>query len=449
MKSINHLKGLFELLSIPSISAQKSHKKDIARACEWLKAKFEALGFKSDILPTKGNPVVFAELLSGNLQSTTYNLTTILIYGHYDVQSPDPLKEWISEPFKPEVRSGNIYGRGTADDKGQLYTWIAAIEELRVKSLELKVNIKFLIEGEEELGSENLTEFIKGHQDLLKADICVISDSHCLSESQPLIEYGLRGLVYTQINIKAFPKDIHSGLYGGNVINPIQVLSEIISKLKNENHEILVPGFYEDVRKIDSEERNELNKFPFTAREIKEETGALDVIGELGFSVQERGGARPTLEINGIWGGYQGEGPKTIIPAEASAKISMRTVPYQNAKDIYEKFEKYIKQITPNGVTITVSLQSTSEPVIVNTKSKYFRSAEMAYKKIFGSKPLYGLSGGTIGVVADLKNIMGIDSILIGYGLPDDGLHSPNEKLSLSMFEKGIQTNIEFLKSIS
>ncbi len=447
MNTINHLNGLFELLSIPSVSAQKEHKKDMTKTCNWLMNKFESLGLKSEVLPTKGHPVVYAEL-SSSLPEQHSSTPTILIYGHYDVQSPDPLVEWTSDPFTPEVRAGNIYGRGAADDKGQLYTWIAALEELMADNHQPKANIKFLIEGEEELGSENLTDFIQENTALLKADICVISDSHCLSEIQPLIEYGLRGLVYTQINIKAFPKDIHSGLYGGNVINPIQILSEIISKLKNEKYEILIPGFYEEVRKVGKKESLELKKFPFTDKEIKAETGASVVSGEKEFSVQERAGARPTLEINGIWGGYQGEGPKTIIPGGAYAKISMRTVPYQNAFNTYEKFESYIKKLTPDGVEVSVSLQSTSEPVIIDTKSKYFKAAEEAYKKIFGNKPLYGLSGGTIGVVADLKNIMGVDSILMGYGLPDDGLHSPNEKLSLSMFEKGIRTNIEFLKSL-
>ncbi len=447
MKLEYYIKDLFKLLSIPSISAQKEHKVDILKAANWLQEKISSLGFKSEVLATKGHPVVYAELLSG--PNTHYSQPTILIYGHYDVQSEDPLGEWSSEPFKPEIRSGNIYGRGVADDKGQLYTWIAALEELKVSGYKLKVNLKFLIEGEEELGSENLTDFINDNKSLLKADVCVISDSHCLSETQPLIEYGLRGLVYTEVMVAAFPKDIHSGLYGGNVINPIQVLSEMISKLKDENFHILIPEFYENVRKLDRNERQELAKVPFGEKQIIEETGAKVIWGERDYTINERAGARPTLEINGIWGGYQGEGPKTIIPGTATAKISMRIVPHQKPDEIFEKFNNYIKSITPAGVEVECKLLSTSEPVIVNTKSIFFQRANEAYLKTFGNKPIYSLSGGTIGIVADLKNTLNMDSILMGYGLPDDGLHSPNEKISLSMFEKGILTNIEFLKNIS
>lgn len=439
----DHLGSLFEILSIPSISAQSKHKKAMDKVTLWLKNKFESLGFKSEILPTAGHPLVFAE-------PTSYNqrLPTILIYGHYDVQSEDPLKEWISEPFKPEIRSGNIYGRGAADDKGQLYTWIAAIEELRTMNDELRTNVKFLIEGEEEVGSKNLTEFIQDNKALLKADVCVLSDTHCLTETQPLIDYGLRGIVYTQVSIKTLSKDVHSGIYGGNVLNPANVLAQIISKLKDENHKVLIPGFYDHVRKLGVLERRKLSQLPFKEAQVTNETGAKAVVGEKGFSVHERAGARPTLEINGIWGGYQGEGPKTIIPGEAHAKISMRIVPNQSSDEIYKKFEKYVKKTTPKGVDIQVDLISTAEPVIVNTESRYFKNAEKAYEKVFGKRPLYELSGGTIGVVADFKNILGIDSVMMGYGLPDDGLHSPNEKLSLKMFEKGIKTNIEFLKSL-
>lgn len=441
------MEDLFELLSIPSVSAQPKHKKDIVKAANWLQKKLTSLGFKSKVLPTNGHPVVYAELLSPNTEHRS--LSTVLIYGHYDVQPPEPLEEWSSDPFNPEIRSGNIYARGVADDKGQLYTWIAAIEEILNNKKQMpNANIKFLIEGEEELGSENLSDFIEDNKSLLKADICVMSDSHCLSEKQPYIEYGLRGLVYTEIEVKAFPKDIHSGLYGGNVINPIQVLSEIISKLKNKDSEVLIPGFYKNVRIISQTERKELSKVPFGEKQIKEETGAFKVAGEKAYSIQERAGTRPTLEINGIWGGYEGEGPKTIIPGTASAKISMRIVPHQNSKDIYEVIEKYIKSLTPEGVEVKIKLTSTAEPVIVNTNSNYFRKANEAYEKVFGSKPIYGLSGGTIGIVADLKYKLGIDSILMGFGLPDDGLHSPNEKLSLSMFNKGIKTNIAFLKSL-
>lgn len=436
------LKELFEFLSIPSISAQNKHKKDILRAAGWLQEKLQNLGFNAEILPTSGHPVVYAELLR------TKNKPTILIYGHYDVQSPDPLDEWISNPFEPEIRSNNIYARGATDDKGQLFTWITACEMLLKERKKLPLNIKFLIEGEEEVGSENLDKFINQNKGLLEADLCVISDSHCLSETQPVITYGLKGLVYMEIKVKTLAKDAHSGLYGGNVLNPVNVLSQIIAKLKDENHKILIPGFYDSVRKLSVKEKRELNKFPFTNKQVKEETGAKVVVGEKEFSVQERAGARPTLDVNGIWGGYQGEGPKTIIPAKAGAKISMRLAPNQNSLDIARKFENYVRKITPEGTILSIKTLSTAEPVLMNIKSKFFKTAESAYKKVFGKKPLYELSGGSIPVTATFKKDLGIDSILMGYGLPDDGLHSPNEKLSLSMFEKGIKTNIEFIKSI-
>lgn len=443
MSQNRHLEELFELLSIPTISAQTKHNTDIKKACSWLSNKLTNLGFKTNILPTAGHPVVYAERLDAGADKPT-----ILVYGHYDVQSPDPLDQWESDPFKPEIRSGNIYARGVADDKGQLFTWIAAIEEILEKDKRLPVNIKFLLEGEEEVGSYNLDNFVESNTSLLKADICVISDSHCLAEDQPLIDYGLRGLTYTEIRIKSFAKDVHSGTYGGNVYNPATVLAQIIAKLKDENHNILIPGFYENVRKIEKDEVEELAHSKFGVESILQETGAKEVAGEQGFSVAARAGARPTLDVNGIWGGYQDEGPKTIIPAEAGAKISMRLVPFQDSRDIFEKFEKYVKSITPDGVDIDIKMLSAGEPILMNRDSKYFKSAENAYQKIFGAKPVYELGGGSIPVTATFKNLMNMDSILMGYGLPDDGLHSPNEKMSLSMFEKGIKTNIEFLKKI-
>jgi acetylornithine deacetylase/succinyl-diaminopimelate desuccinylase-like protein len=450
-----HLKNLFELLSIPSISAQSEHKKDMLSAANWLQKKLASLGFNSKVLPTQGHPVVYAEHLTPH---TAKPLPTVLIYGHYDVQSPDPLEEWTTDPFKPEIRAENIYGRGTADDKGQLYTWIAAIEELLSQSGKtnkdhssgggLPVNIKFLVEGEEEVGSVNIDEFIAENTSLLKSDICVISDSHALSESQPLIDYGLRGLVYAELKIKSLAKDVHSGTYGGNIHNPANVLSEVVAQLKNKDHKVLIPGFYDSVRKLTDKERKELAKFPFGEKEILSETGAKAVAGEDGFTVHERAGARPTLDINGIWSGYTGEGPKTIIPQSACAKVSMRLVPHQTSDEIVQKFRNYLENIIPHGVDWDIEILSTGEPILIDISSDYFKSAQKAFEKIFGNKPLYQLAGGSIPVTATFKKYLNIDSILMGYGLPDDGLHSPNEKLSLSMFEKGIRTNMEFIKNL-
>ena len=434
---------LFDFLSIPSISAQSIHQKDIYKAVKWLSSKISNLGFKTKILPTRGQPVLFAENLKAGKDKPT-----VLVYGHYDVQAPDPLKLWKTDPFKAVIKNGSIYARGAADDKGQFYTWIAALEKLYKNDKKYPVNIKLLVEGEEEVGSKNFISCLKKHKKILGADICLISDTHCLSVNQPMIDYGLRGLAYEEIKVTTLEKDVHSGTYGGNVLNPLMVLAQIISKLKDQNHNILIPKFYEKVRKLSLSERKELNKGPCREAQIKKETGAKIVDGEKGFTVHERAGARPTLEINGILGGYTAEGPKTVIPAEASAKISMRLVPNQTSSEIHKKFLRFIKKITPKGVKIEIRLLSTAEPTLMKIDSKYFKLAEKAYKKVFGKLPLYELSGGSIGAIADIKEVLKIDSITMGYGLPDDGLHSPNEKLSIKMFEKGVKTNIEFLTSI-
>ncbi len=439
MVNNKHLKELFELLAIPTISAQSQHQKDMRQACQWLKRKLTNLSFKAKIMPTGGHPVVYAENLKAGK-----NKPTVLIYGHYDVQSPDPLDEWQSDPFKPEIRNDNLYARGANDNKGQFYTWIAAIEEIK----ELPVNIKFLLEGEEEVGSKNLDKFVAQNKSLLKADICVLSDTHCLSESEPLIVSGLRGLTYVEIRLRTLQKDVHSGTYGGNVLNPATVLAQIIAQLKDKNHHVLIPGFYKNVRRLSQAEKRKLTQFPFREKQVKEETGAKKVVGEKNFSVQARAGTRPTLDVNGLWGGYQKEGAKTIIPAQAGAKISMRLVPNQTSREIYDKFKNYVRKITPQGVELIIKKLSGGEPILMDTSSQYFQVAEKAYSKVFGKKPIYAFEGGSIPVTATLKNLLGIDSILMGYGLPDDGLHGPNEKLSLTMFEKGIKTNTEFLKNL-
>jgi len=444
MKQNNrYVKELFELLSIPSISAQTKHKKDMKKACDWLVNKLESNKFKASILPTGGHSVVYAEHLKAGS-----NKPTLLIYGHYDVQDPEPLDEWTSKPFKPEIRSGNIYARGSTDDKGQLYTWIAAIDELLKNKSKLPVNVKFLIEGEEEVGSKNLDEFVNQNKSLLEADICIVSDTHCISEKQSAITYGLRGIVYFEIIVKTLEKDVHSGIYGGNVLNPINVLSVMISKLKNDQHKILIPEFYENVRILSTSERKQLKTMPFTENEVVEETGAKVCVGEQSYSPQARKSARPTLDANGIWGGYQEEGIKTIIPSCAGAKISMRLVPNQTADEISAKFEKYINKITPRGVEIEVNKLADGEPIIMDRDSKYFRAAEKAYKSVFGTNPQYCLEGGSIPVTATFKTTLGKDTVLMGYGLPDDGAHGPNEKMSLSMFGKGIRTNIEFINNL-
>lgn len=439
-----HVSQLCELLTIPSISAQSDHMPDMQKGAEWLQKKLTQIGFTSTTFQTSGHPIIYAESpINSNSKPT------ILIYGHYDIQDPGDLSEWSSHPFKPEIRAGNIYARGVADDKGQLYTWIAAIEELKSQNKLPDISIKFVIEGEEEVGGSHLDEFIADNRALLTSDICVISDTHNLSEQKPLISYGLRGLVYTEITYTSLTHDVHSGIYGGNIINPAHALSVLISHFKNSKGEITIPGFYDEVRILTHDERAKLAQLPLSEDDIKKETGATYITGEKDFTLHERAGARPTLDINGIWSGYNGEGPKTIIPAKASAKISMRLVPYQTSTSIFEKFKNYVEALTPKGIDCTITLLSGGEPILIDTNSPFFRAAEKAYEKVFGKKPLYELSGGSIPVTATFKNVLSIDSILMGYGLPDDGLHSPNEKMSLTMFEKGIKTNCEFFKNIS
>lgn len=431
---------LSSFLAIPSISGELSYRDDMEAAVNWLCGKLNSIGFRAERMETKFNPVVYAERMVDEKKPT------ILIYGHYDVQSPEPLDKWESEPFKSEIRNGNLYARGVADDKGQVYCWIKGVEEA-LQLGEVGVNVKFLIEGGEEIGSAGLAEFVEENKDLLKADVCMISDSHSLSETQPLITYGLRGLAYMEVEVKTAEKDAHSGTYGGVIYNAIDVLTKMISALKDEKGKILIPGFYDKVRILSEEEKSELAKFPFGEAQIKEEIGALTVFGEEGFSIPVRAGARPTLDVNGIWGGYAGEGPKTVIPCVAGAKISMRLVPGQSAKEIEQKFKKYFKKIAPDGVEVKIKSISGAEAVLLEKESRFFEAAEVAFEKVFGNKPLYELAGGSIGVVADFKNILGIDSVMMGYGLPDDGLHSPNEKMSLTMIEKGIKTSKEFLMS--
>jgi acetylornithine deacetylase/succinyl-diaminopimelate desuccinylase-like protein len=439
-----YTKELFKLLSIPSISAQTKHKNDIQNACKWLSKRLKTLKFNTKILPTQGHPVVYGENLNAGDDKPT-----ILIYGHYDVQDPGDPKEWTSNPFKPEVRSGNIYARGASDDKGNFYTWIAAIDTLFNESKSLPVNVKFLIEGEEEVASQNLHEFVSENKSLLEADFVAVSDTDCLSESQPLITYGLRGIVYYEIKVKTLTKDVHSGTYGGNVLNPINVLSSVISKIKDDKHKILIPGAYDNLRKISSSEMKKIEKLPLDEKNVLQETGAYKVVGEKGYSVIERKGTRPTFDVNGIWGGYQEEGPKTIIPSTARAKLSFRLVPNQNADEFSKKFEIYIDNITPEGAKINLELLGADNPIVMNLENDFYKSAEKAIQKIFGTKPIYQLVGGSIPATSIFKEVLGLESLLMGYALPDDAHHSPNEKMSLSMFNKGIETNIEFINDLS
>lgn len=438
------LNELKELLRIPSISAQSDHQTDIQKAADWLANKLREVGLDDvQVMPTGGHPVVYGQWLKAGKSKPT-----LLIYGHYDVQSADPLNEWISDPFEPEIRDGNLYGRGTADDKGQLFAHIAAVETILATQKSLPVNIKFLIEGEEEIGGVNLDSFVARNKALLGCDACVISDSHSLSPSRPLIPYGLRSIVYFEISLSAMDTDVHSGTYGGNIPNVALELAQLLGKLKdNKTQKVLILGFYDHVRKLSPQEKQELDGSYFNQQTVKSETGVKQVIGIAGLSVAARAGAMPTLDVNGMSSGYTGEGPKTIIPAKASAKVSMRLVPHQTVAEIRRKFEKYVSAITPKYVDIKVQFHTSGEPILMSRDSVYFQKAETALKKTFGNSPIYGLEAASIPITAVLKANLGVDSVLLSFGLPDDGLHAPNEKFSLDMFYKGIATSIEYLSS--
>lgn len=435
-----HLDQLILWLRYASVSGDPEYDSELRAAADWLIKRLEKLGFKVELDETEVSPVVFAEYY------VSKDLPTVLVYGHYDVQPADPIKEWKSKPFEPVIKNGKIFARGVADDKGQVYTWIAAFDEWLQKHKSFPCNVKMMIEGAEEQGSEGVAKYIKDNTQKLAADFCVISDSHSLSPTQPMISYGLRGLVYFEVTVKTLSQDAHSGIYGGAVLNAATVLSQMIAKLQDDKGRILIPGIYDSVRELTTKEEQELKNFPWSLSQIKSEVGAEVVAGDKQISAAEKVGALPSLDVHGIWGGFQGEGGKTIIPAQASAKISLRLVPDQDPQKISKLVTQYLKTITPTGVTLKIKELHQAEPVLVDRGTKYFKAAEKAMEQVFGNKPVYELSGGTIGVVADIKNTLGIDSIMMGYGLPDDGLHAPNEKMDVEMFEKGIQTNLAFLK---
>lgn len=436
------LERLVEWLSIASISSESKYAPEMKQAADWIVTDLNQLGFDSQVVKTSSHPAVISRYISKNPKAKT-----VLIYGHYDVQAPEPLDEWKTKPFKPTIIKGNLYARGAADDKGQLYTWIAAVRQLLSQG-DLDLNLTFLIEGAEEEGSQGLAECVKTYKSELEAEVCLISDSHSLSLTQPVLTYGLRGLCYFDVVVETAKQDAHSGIYGGNIANAANELSWLITKLKDDGGAVQIPQFYRDVRKLSKKEKTELADYPWSIEDIILETGVAEVVGESNRSLAERAGARPTLDVNGLWSGYTGEGTKTIIPAKASAKISMRLVPHQDPNHIESQFKSYIQSLARPGVKVTVKSHLSEPAVLMDRDSQYFQAASKAMSQTFGNPPVYELSGGSIGVVSILQQELGIDSVLMGYGLPDDNLHAPNEKLSLEMFEKGIETNKVFLKSI-
>lgn len=437
---------LSDYLSIPSVSAQPEHARDIKYAALWLADHLRELGLRAEAHETgsdadPGHPVVFAEW-----QHSDPHRPTLLIYGHYDVQPPDPLEEWESEPFRPAIRDGFIYARGASDNKGQHMAHIKAVESLLKTAGTLPVNVKFLIEGEEEIGGPHLGAFIASHADLLACDAVVISDSSLLSLSQPALVYGLRGLVYFEVEARCASHDLHSGAYGGNVQNPLMALAQILARLKDEHGRILVPGFYDDVRTLDAAERETLARVPLSEAGILAATGASAVFGEPGFSIAERMGARPTLEINGLWGGYTGPGAKTVLPAAAWAKISCRLVPYQDPDKVAQAVAGYMRRVAPPATTLTFrALQGGSRAALIERDSPYVQAAARAAKATYGNEPVWMLEGGSIPVVNDFQAVLGRPVILLGFGLEGDRLHAPNERFALACYEKGIEASIRLM----
>ncbi len=437
------LSELFELLKLESVSADSKFKSEVDKAADWLVNQFTKLGLENvEKVKTKGHPIVYADKIINK------DLPTILVYGHYDVQPADPYDLWDSPPFEPTIKNDKIYARGACDDKGQMYMHLKAYESLLYAG-EINFNIKFMIEGEEECGSDNLEEFVVSNKEKLKSDVIVISDTAIIDNNNPSITIGLRGLSYMEIELTGPSRDLHSGTYGGAVNNPINALCKIISSLKDDEGRITIPGFYDNVETFSESYRKEINKTPFDLESFKSHIKIGDVYGESGFSTVERIGIRPTLDVNGIWGGYINEGAKTVLPSKAYAKVSMRLVPNQSSKEISELFSKHLKSICPPSCSIKVKEHHGGEPCVVNTDTKGYRAAFKAYKDVWGKEPVPTFDGGSIPIVALFKKELKLDSILMGFGLDEDAIHSPNESFGLVNFYKGIETITHFYNNFS
>ncbi|QHV98114.1 dipeptidase [Spirosoma endbachense] len=435
------LDELLELLRIPSVSADSNFKGDVRRAAEFVKEKLTAAGLdKASLYETPGHPVVYAEKI------VNPDRPTVLVYGHYDVQPADPYELWLSPPFEPTIRNERIYARGACDDKGQFYMHIKAIEAM-IATDGLPCNVKVMIEGEEEVGSDHLGTFVAEHRDMLKADVILISDTSIISNETPSLEMGLRGLSYVEVEVTGPNRDLHSGVYGGGVANPVNVLCEMIASLHDENGRITIPGFYDKVVDLSETERTELAKAPFNLDDYKQDLGINDVAGETGYSTNERTSIRPTLDVNGIWGGYTGEGAKTVLPSKASAKLSMRLVPNQTPDEITELFTKHFTAIAPASVSVKVTPHHGGLPYVTPVDSVEFEAASKAFEDAWGKKPIPTRGGGSIPIVALFEQELGVKSILMGFGLDSDALHSPNESYGLFNFYKGIETIPYFYKN--
>lgn len=428
------LEELFELLRIPSVSADTKYKGDVAKCADAVKDFLLAAGCdQAEVCPTAGHPIVYGE------KFVDASLPTVLVYGHYDVQPADPIDLWKSGPFEPEIRDGKIYARGACDDKGQMFMHIKALEVM-AKTNTLQCNVKIMIEGEEEVGSSNLGKFLADNKEKLKADVVLVSDTSMISMEHPSIETGLRGLAYMEVEVTGPNRDLHSGVYGGGVLNPINELCRMIASLHDENKHITVEGFYDKVVELTAKERAEINAAPFDQKEWNDELGIKAEVGENSYTTLERTGIRPTLDVNGIWGGYIGEGAKTVLPSKAFAKISMRLVPNQVSTEISDLFARHFEKIATEGVTVKVTPHHGGEPVVTPTDSKAYLAAARALETTFGKAPIPTRGGGSIPIIALFESILGLKTVLLGFGLDSDNIHSPNEKYDVANYFKGIET---------
>ncbi len=434
------LDELLDLLRIPSVSADPAYAQDVRKTAEFVKDSLIKAGVDSAVIhETAGHPIVFGEKILDQ------SFPTVLVYGHYDVQPPDPLELWDSPPFEPVIKKtdihpeGAIFARGSCDDKGQMFMHVKAFEAMVAKD-NLLCNIKFLIEGEEEIGSDNLEVFCKAHTDLLRCDLVLLSDTSVIANDVPSITVGLRGLSYVEVEVTGPNRDLHSGVYGGAVANPINVLCDMVASMKNEKNEITIPGFYDDVEIVSISDRKAMNEAPFNLDTYKSDLNIEDVMGEEGYTTLERTSIRPTLDVNGMWGGYIGEGAKTVLPSKAFAKISMRLVPNQHPDKITELFVKHFESLAPPGVKVEVRPHHGGFPAVTPTDTIEYQAAQQAMEKTYGKVPIPQRSGGTIPIVAMFENVLGVKSVLMGFGLDSDDIHSPNEHYGLFNYFKGIET---------
>jgi acetylornithine deacetylase/succinyl-diaminopimelate desuccinylase-like protein len=437
------LNELLDLLRIPSVSADPKYKADVARCAEEVKKRMEEAGLENvEICPTKGHPIVYGEKISDPSKPT------VLVYGHYDVQPPDPLDLWTSGPFDPVIKDGLIYARGSADDKGQFYMHVKAVEAM-MKNGGLPCNVKMMIEGEEEVGSDNLGIFVAQNKKKLKADVVLISDTAMIANDVPSINTGLRGLSYVEVEVTGPNRDLHSGVYGGAVSNPINALCEMIASLHGKDRRVTIPGFYDDVKELSKEERKALAEAPFDEKEYMKDLAIDDVRGEKGYSSEERSSIRPTLDVNGIWGGYIGEGAKTVLPSKAFAKISMRLVPNQKSDKITKLFKDHFEKIAPPGVKVVVRPHHGGEAAVTPIDSPAYLAAAKAMEETFGKKPIPTRGGGSIPIVALFEEELGLKTVLFGFGLDSDNIHSPNERYGVFNYFMGIRTIPRFFHNFA